>query len=174
MGRYVERVWQPTGDPTLPRRARGACRYRAFVPDPLGDVPVALDAATLADLADAERRVLLLNSGAAATSRRLAGLGTFLLRAEAVGSSWIEGLVVGSGRLARAEAMDAAGRPVVDRTATEIVGNIAAMRLAVDEVATRLRQYVRMGVRTFIVQQRVPWDRESLRRLSGEVRPLLD
>ena len=45
---------------------------------------------------------------------------------------------------------------------------------SVDEVATRLREYVRMGVRTFIVQQRVPWDRESLRRLSGEVRRLLD
>ena len=42
------------------------------------------------------------------------------------------------------------------------------------EVAARLRAYVKLGIRMFIVQQRVPWDRESLERFATEVRPLLD
>ncbi len=41
------------------------------------------------------------------------------------------------------------------------------------EVAARLREYLALGVRTVLVQQRVPWDRESLERLAREVRPLL-
>lgn len=41
------------------------------------------------------------------------------------------------------------------------------------EVAARLREYLALGVRTFIVQQRVPWDAVSLERLSREVRPLV-
>jgi F420-dependent oxidoreductase-like protein len=43
----------------------------------------------------------------------------------------------------------------------------------VQDVAERLREYTRRGVRTFVVQQRVPWDRESLERLAHEVRPLV-
>lgn len=128
----------PAADGTASRRARTAGRYRAFVPDPLGIVPVALDGATLALVSAAEWRIALLNASAA-SSARLAALGTFLLRAEAVGSSWIEGLRVNSRRLARAEAMRALGRPVVDRAAAEIVGNVYAMRVAVDSVAGRPR-----------------------------------
>ncbi len=41
------------------------------------------------------------------------------------------------------------------------------------EMAARLDEYVRVGVSTFIVQQRVPWDRRSLERLIREVRPLV-
>ena len=41
-------------------------------------------------------------------------------------------------------------------------------------VASRFREYMGIGVRTFIVQLRVPFDRESMQRLTREVRPLLE
>ena len=136
MGVYVERVWIPSADGTASRRARRGGRYRAFIPDALGRVPVVLDSATVAAISDAERRIALLNARQP-RSGRLAALGKFLLRAEAIGSSWIEGLKVNSSRLARAEAMRALGRPPADGIATEIVGNAYAMRMAVEQVAAR-------------------------------------
>jgi alkanesulfonate monooxygenase SsuD/methylene tetrahydromethanopterin reductase-like flavin-dependent oxidoreductase (luciferase family) len=42
------------------------------------------------------------------------------------------------------------------------------------EIADRLRQYVALGIRAFIIQFRVPFDRESMERITAEVRPLLD
>ncbi len=45
---------------------------------------------------------------------------------------------------------------------------------ATEEVADRFAAYVKLGVKTFFVQQRVPWDRESLERLAREVRPLVE
>jgi Fic family protein len=56
------------------------------------------------------------------------------LRAEAVASSRIEGLEVGGRRILRAEM---AGDEAQDVTATEVLGNIAAMRWATDELAQR-------------------------------------
>ncbi|HYY54767.1 MAG TPA: LLM class flavin-dependent oxidoreductase [Candidatus Dormibacteraeota bacterium] len=44
----------------------------------------------------------------------------------------------------------------------------------VDAVTARLREYVALGVRTFVIQMRVPFDRESLERMAGEVRPRLE
>jgi Fic family protein len=55
-----------------------------------------------------------------------------LLRAECVASSQIEGLEVGGRRLLRAEAAREAGVPAEDITAEEVLGNIEAMRWAVD------------------------------------------
>jgi alkanesulfonate monooxygenase SsuD/methylene tetrahydromethanopterin reductase-like flavin-dependent oxidoreductase (luciferase family) len=42
------------------------------------------------------------------------------------------------------------------------------------DVAARLREYVALGVRTFFVQFRVPFDRESMERIVREVRPVLE
>ena len=65
----------------------------------------------------------------------LEGLARFLLRAESVGSSKIEGLEAAARRLARAEAAIALGGDANDRVAVEVIGNIAAMESAV-ELAT--------------------------------------
>jgi len=42
------------------------------------------------------------------------------------------------------------------------------------EVASRLRDYVALGVRAFIIQLRVPFDRESMERIVREVKPQLE
>jgi len=71
-----------------------------------------------------------------APDQGLEQLARFLLRAEAVASSKIEGLQVNSRRLARHEARIAAGIPDRDATADAVLGNVLAMRHAVEQVAT--------------------------------------
>ena len=95
----------------------------------------ALDLSTdlAADVADTER---MLAAFEGAPDQGLEQLARFLLRAEAVASSKIEGLQVNSRRLARHEARIAAGIPDRDATADAVLGNVLAMRHAVEQVAT--------------------------------------
>ena len=71
-------------------------------------------------------------SNAAAVLADTEAIGRLLLRAESVASSHIEGLVVGGGRLLRAEAARAMGATVGDVTAEEVLGNIEATSWAVE------------------------------------------
>lgn len=108
------------------RRDRRGCSYDAYLPDQLRDWDPAIPADVAADIADAEAAVRDLND--AGTSHvSLEGLARFLLRAESVASSKIEGLDAAAGRLARTEAALALGGDVNDRVAVEVIGNIAAM-----------------------------------------------
>jgi alkanesulfonate monooxygenase SsuD/methylene tetrahydromethanopterin reductase-like flavin-dependent oxidoreductase (luciferase family) len=43
-----------------------------------------------------------------------------------------------------------------------------------EEIADRLRPYVEMGFKTVISEQPAPYDRETLERFVGEVKPLID
>ena len=87
MALYEELIWHgsPTGQT---RRERTPCSYRAYIPDPLAG-GAALPADLVADLSDADRAVGALQdrqtglASAESVARRL-------LRAEAVGSSYIE------------------------------------------------------------------------------------
>ena len=63
----------------------------------------------------------------------LEAVARLLLRAESVASSRIEGLEVGVGRLARAEAAKEAGDLFTDVTAEAVLGNVEAMQLAVTD-----------------------------------------
>lgn len=135
MGSYTPRRWH--ADPTAmgPRRAREGGTYLAYVPDPLVGRDLRIDARVAADVADAERAMAALDAEAARDHgpHRLEVLARLLLRAEAVGSSRIEGLVISPRKLALADfdaALDTTGR------ALEVVGNIRALREALD-VATR-------------------------------------
>jgi Fic family protein len=122
----VKLTWTPN-----PASARRGCDYEAYVPDLLGDRTFSLSGATAADVADAERAVQRLNREASglADSEAIARL---LLRAEAVASSRIEGLEVGSRRLLKAQLAAGLGDDPSDLTAHEILNNIAAMRWAVE------------------------------------------
>lgn len=109
-----------------PRRARVGGTIRAFVPHPLVGTPLTIDARVAADIADAEREVAALDSAVRADRgpHRLEVLSRLLLRAEAVGSSRVEGLVVSPRRLALADLdpeLDPSGR------ALEVVANIRAL-----------------------------------------------
>lgn len=125
MGRYVERIWE--GNPSGATRAeRTSCRYRAYVPDPLASAEVELPASVAADLVDVEQQVRHLNDKQPGLAN-LEPLARFLLRAEAVASSNIEGLVLNVRRLARSEAAEREGLPVNDATARAVLGNIRAL-----------------------------------------------
>lgn len=115
----------------MSRRDRHGCDYDAYLADPLADWNLSIPADVAADIADAEAAVRALND-AGTTHVSLEGLARFLLRAESVGSSKIEGIEAAARRLARAEAAIALGGDANDRVAAEVIGNIAAMESAVD------------------------------------------
>ena len=119
---------QPQG---ISRRDRHGCWYDAYLPDTLTGWDPSIPADVGADIADAESAIRRLNSAGIAHVS-LEGLARFLLRAESVGSSKIEGLDVAAMRLARAEAALSLGGDANDRVAVEVIGNIAAMQDAID------------------------------------------
>lgn len=134
MSRLVDSLWEGSPEAHGPRRTRRPCRYQAYVPDGLAAAKLELESDLAADLVEAE--VALASFDAQATaSGDLEQLARFLLRAEAVASSKIEGLTIGSRRLARHEAKIAHGEPSRDETADSVLGNIEAMRMAVDDIA---------------------------------------
>ncbi len=130
-GTLVSRTW--TYDPTLyaPPRYRRACSYDAFIPEPLAGDEFSLLSRVSGVVSDAEQAIMSLN---AIARPALAPLARLLLRTESIASSKVEGLQVGIRQLARAESrMETGGRPAP--TALEVIGNIDAMQLAVDEAS---------------------------------------
>ena len=137
MGRLLSTQWTPDRDITgVPRRHRQPCRYDAFVPDRLVGREVLLPADVAADVSDAERAVQQLNASGL-PYRGYEAIARLLLRAEAVASSRIEGLEIGGRRLARADAARELDGSSPDQGAADVLGNIDAMRAAVDDVARR-------------------------------------
>jgi Fic family protein len=132
MPELIKLKWTPTAAEGLPRRDRRGCEYEAYVPDPLVGRAIALDGASAADVADAERAMSRLETSAysLADSEAMARL---LLRAEAVASSKIEGLAIGGRRLLKAQLVQALGQRITDVTAQEILNNVEAMASALEE-----------------------------------------
>jgi Fic family protein len=130
MATHLRRRWEARFE-GMSRRDRPGCSYDAYLPDRLAGWNPTVSADVAADVADAEMAVRRLNdSGTAHVS--LEGLAQFLLRTESVGSSRIEGLEAAARRLARAEAAIALGGDANDRVAIEVLGNVAAMQVAVE------------------------------------------
>jgi len=129
--RRVSLIWQH--DPTLyaPARYRKACGYEAYIPAPLAELQLSLQAATAGVVSDAEQAIQRLNATA---DPLLVPLARLLLRTESIASSKVEGLQVGVPELARAEARAQAGQRV-GPAALEVLANIDAMQLAVDQAA---------------------------------------
>jgi hypothetical protein len=63
-GRLIDLIWQ--SNPTLyaPPKYRRACRYEAYIPFPLTDLALTLDARTAGGVSDAESAIPDLNSAA--------------------------------------------------------------------------------------------------------------
>jgi Fic family protein len=134
MSQVLKRRWHSTiGGSGLPRRDTRPCDYEAYVPDPLVGRKITLDGSVAADVADAETAIARLNTEAIALVDTEA-LARILLRAEAVASSRIEGLVIGARRLLHAEVVRGLSGMSSDVTAHEVLNNIDAMVLAVDRV----------------------------------------
>jgi Fic family protein len=127
-GQLVAKTWQY--DPTLdaPAGYRRACRYEAFIPTELASLEVRLDARLAGLVSEAEHAVRQLNDEGAA----LGPLSRLLLRTESIASSKVEGMQLGVRELARAEAKAESGI-APGSTAREVLANIDAMVLAMDE-----------------------------------------
>jgi Fic family protein len=132
MSRVVKRRWPGANQPGLPRRHRAPCDYEAYVPDPLSDRRIMLDADVAADVAEASSAIERLNQ-VVSTLVDSEALARLLLRAESVASSRIEGLEIGPRRLLLAEASDDRGSR--DLTAKEVLANIEAMRSSIETMA---------------------------------------
>jgi len=129
MAQLLRKSWEPYFQ-GMTRRDRQGCSYDAYLPDPLAGWDLSLPGDLAADVADAETAIRTLNQ-AGTTHVSLEGLARFLLRAESVASSKIEGLDAGARRLVEAEAQLAEGGEAADRVAVEVLGNIASMESAV-------------------------------------------
>ena len=130
MAELLLKYWTPTFE-GLSRQDREGGVYHSYLPDPLMGWNLTLPGDLAADIADAETAVQDLNTSEVEHAN-LEGLARVLLRAEAVASSRIEGLVAGPRRLLRAELLLRQAEPSSDRRAVEIIGNIQAMDAAVD------------------------------------------
>lgn len=128
----IERVWKGGGYGS--RRDRQPFRYVAFVPDPIleWDGPLAGRAAEAIAVATASLRELE-SIGAV---QDLEAVAVPLLRSEALGSSFIEGLRASNKRLALA-----AYEPLAaDGTARAVLGNVRAMERAV-QIGSSARRF---------------------------------
>ncbi len=134
-GRWVKRTWQSNPWLDAPAKYRRACHYQAFIPTTLDALSLTVSVELAGVVSDAEAFVRRLNDTSAAA---LAPLAHLLLRTESIASSKIEGLQVGARQLARAEALrdDGGAAPA---TAAELIDNINAMELAVDDAAKAKR-----------------------------------
>jgi Fic family protein len=112
------------------KRDRQGGWYEAFVPAEIAGLAFPLDDDVVATVASATKALARLNS-ASPELASLDALAAALLRSESTASSWIEGLSVSRKRLARA-AFEDATRPERDTKAAEILGNLKAMRQAID------------------------------------------
>jgi Fic family protein len=131
----IRQTWKH--DPTLyaPAKYRKACSYEAFIPAKLTGMPLSLDAKVAGMVSEAEAEIRALNEVARPALTPLARL---LLRTESIASSKVEGLQLGVRELARAEArLEAGGN--AGPTALEVLANIDAMDLAVNQAANTNR-----------------------------------
>ncbi|HVE45941.1 MAG TPA: Fic family protein [Acidimicrobiales bacterium] len=149
----------------MSRRDRQGCDYDAYLPDPLVGWDLVIPGDIAADVSDAEAAVRKLND-AGTTHISLEGLARFLLRAESVASSIIEGLAAAPRRLLGAEAALARGDDAGDHVAVEVLGNIAAMETAV-ELATTAKRF---GLDELLAVHRTLMERSSTPNIGGEVR----
>lgn len=165
MSRLVDALWEPSPDAYGSRRSRRPCRYQAYVPDPLSRADLGLAPDLAADVVDAEVDLAAFDAQASAQGD-LEQLARFLLRAEAVASSRIEGLTIGSRRLARHEAKLAHGETSRDQTADSVLGNVVAMRVAVDDVA----RMERVSVDDVLALHRTLMDQTPTPQFGGVIR----
>ena len=161
-GRLVPKTWQY--DPTLdaPAAYRRACRYESFIPDELTSLDVRLDARLAGLVSEAEHAIRQLNDEGGAALGPLARL---LLRTESIASSKVEGLQLGVRELARAEARAESGIAPAP-TAMEVLANIDAMVLAVDEAA----EAEVFGEREILAIHRRLLEGSTHKRIAGRVR----
>ncbi len=135
-GRSIHKLWSHDSEIYAPARYRRGCAYDAFLPDALANLPTDIvPLAVAGTVSDAEHSIAELNAIAQPALQPFARL---LLRTESIASSKVEGMQVDARALARAEARHDLGASI-GREAREVIGNIDAMQLAVEDASSASR-----------------------------------
>lgn len=165
MGTLHRKIWLSEGAGRS-RKERASGAYEYFLPAKLRDMDIALEPDVVGDVGRAEAEIVKLNAEAGAL-HSTEGLARLLLRAEAVSSSYIEGLSIGTRRLLKAE-MNLSGDASFkfDEAAAEVVCNIHAMEYAIDAAA----EEAAVGVGTILGIHRALCENTRIERFGGEVR----
>lgn len=165
MGTLHKEMWLSEGTERS-RKERASGTYEYFLPTKLSNLSVALEPDVVGDVSRAEVAINKLNTEAKAL-HNTEGLARLLLRAEAVSSSYIEGLSIGTRRLLKAE-MSAAGSAAFkfDEAAAEVVGNIHAMECAIDAAVNAET----VSVETILNIHRTLCESTRIERFGGKVR----
>lgn len=161
-GRLEPRNWQYNPHINAPPKYRRACRYEVFIPEPLGSLEFSLEASVVGVVSEAEEAIRTLNVNAVPVLKPLARL---LLRTESIASSRVEGMQLGVRELARAEAKADVGIKA-SQTAQDILANIDAMILAVEEAA----DVPTFGVQEITAIHRRLMERSEHSHLAGKIR----
>ena len=161
-GRYLDRTWTYKPEIYAPTKYKRACKYRAFIPTSLAALDVRLDLSISGVVSEAENAIRKLND---VGGPNLGPLARLLLRTESIASSKVEGMQLGVRELARAEAKVESGEKT-SQTAREVLANIDAMVLAVEEAATRPTFEISDII---AIHQRL-LERSEYRRIAGVLR----
>ena len=123
MGTLHKEMWVSDGS-GMSRRQRASGVYYWYLPDKLNDLDVLLESDVVLDVVNAEVALATCSKRA---PRGTEGIARILLRSEAVSSSQIEGLVIGSKRLLRAELQEREPKNIrYDSSAANVLANIHA------------------------------------------------
>lgn len=129
LGHAKKRLWRADPGAYGGRKARRPGAYEVFIPDEISGRDFPLDGDAVAAVSEATRALQHLE----ASPPRIATLGALaqnLLRSESVASSRIEGVHLSHKRLARAAYQAARGQR--DPRAAEVLGNVEAMKHAIE------------------------------------------
>jgi Fic family protein len=138
-GHLIRRTWEYNTTLDAPARYKRVCHYNAFIPETLASLEFDISARSAGLVAEVESAVRRLNDEG---GEALSPLARLLLRTESIASSKVEGLQLGVRELARAEAeAEVGGKP--GATAQEVLANINAMSLAVEETAAAPKVTIR-------------------------------
>ncbi len=162
-GHYVSLTWRHDPAIDAPAKYRRACEYRAFIPVRLAELSLGLEGSVAGVVSEAESAIRELSAGARPA---LAPLARLLLRTESIASSKIEGMQVGVRELARAEATVEAGG-TAGPTALEVLANIDAMELAVNDAAITERFAV---ADMLAIHRRLMERTPNAERIAGQLR----
>ena len=127
MGHYTEQFWENPYSSGIPRSDRRSGEYRTYSPALLRDLRVSISPELDAKIAAAERAVRSLNRG---THRDLGLVSRFLLRSEAIASSYIEGIAPTPRNVAIAELALEEDITGLSRTAQDVARNMTIVREA--------------------------------------------
>ena len=134
MGHYSEHYWENPYDSGVPRTDRRSGGFRAYSPTALAGMRLAISPEVDAQVAGAERAVRSLNRSAHGD---LGLVSRFLLRSEAIASSYIEGIAPSPRNIALAElALDEDVRGLSE-AAQQVARNMTIVRDASDALSEK-------------------------------------